>query len=86
MSFHSANNIVLTLHINIVYSLYIERKKSIAALKTSGMNELSNVLLLNLFLILFVNFISFVGFFPLFSRRVNWHSRLFFLHLEKQWM
>ena len=53
MSFHSANNIVLTLHINIVYSLYIERKKSIAALKTSGMNELSNVLLLNLFLILF---------------------------------
>ena len=66
MSFHSANNIVLTLHINIVYSLYIERKKSIAALKTSGMNELSNVLLLNLFLILFVNFISFVGFFPSF--------------------
>ena len=66
MSFHSANNIVLTLHINIVYSLYIERKKIIAALKTSGMNELSNVLLLNLFLILFVNFISFVGFFPSF--------------------
>ena len=66
MSFHSANNIVLTLHINIVYSLYIERKTSIAALKTSGMNELTNVLLLNLFLILFVNFISFVGFFPSF--------------------
>ena len=66
MSFHSANNIVLTLHINIVYSLYIERKKSIAALLNSFIPLVFNVLLLNLFLILFVNFISFVGFFPSF--------------------
>ena len=61
MNFCTANNsdksqcyvvhsFFLFLHINTVYSLYIGRKKSKAALKTSGINELSKVLLFDLFL------------------------------------